>query len=202
MKLNISISDLANIATILSLPLTIFTWLFTRERFSKFWKKSLKWILVIVAVIAVVGLWRMGWLNWLQYEFMCPVWLLILLSFSGLSVALCVLAVCYFLNRTPDYFSYVSDNIFGIKWQWRWQAGKLREHNLVPFCPRQECSCRLDPQEMSGYQAIDDISLVCDHCGFTKRFDCNWDELRWKVVKEIDRRIRKEEFKEKFRKNG
>lgn len=196
MKLNISISDLANIATILSLPVTILTWLFTRERFAKFWRKWIRWILVIVAAIAVVGSWRMGWLNWIQCKFMCPVWLLILLSFSGLTVALCVLALCNFLSRAPDYFSYISDNIFGIDWRWHWQKGKLREHNLVPFCPRRECSCRLDPQEMSGYRAVDDISLVCDHCGFTKHFDCNWDELRWKVVKEIDRRIRTEEFKE------
>lgn len=201
MKFNISISDLANIATILSVPLAILTWLLTRERFAKFWKKRLKWILVIVAVIAIAGLSRMGWLNWLQHKFMCPVWVLILLSFSGLVIALCVLAVCYFLNRTSDHFSYVSDNIFGIEWQWCWQAGKLYKNNLVPICPKPRCSCRLDPREMSGYQAIDDISLICDHCGLRKDFDCDWDELRWKVIKEIDRRVRTEEFKERLRKS-
>lgn len=199
MKLSVSISDLANIATIVSVPLTILTWLFTRERLAKFWKKWFKWILGIVVIGGIWGLWRLGWLNWLQYRFLCPVWGLILLFLSGLAIVACILAIATFL-RTNDHFSYLSDNIFGIEWQWRWQGGKLYKHNLMSFCPRRKCSCRLDPQEMSGYRAIDDISLVCDHCGFTKHFDCNWDELKWKVIKEIDRRIRTGESKENLRK--
>jgi hypothetical protein len=196
MKLNISISDLANIATIVSVPLTILTWLLTRDHFTKFWKKWLKWILTIVVVIGIVGLWHMGWLNWLQYRFPCPVWVLILLPLAGLAIVSCIIAAIALLDRTPDRLSYLSDHIFGVEWHWQCPGGKLREYSLVPYCPKSGCSCQLDPREMSGYQAIGDISLVCDHCGFRKDFDCNWDELKWKVIKEIDRRIRTGEFKE------
>ena len=198
MILAISITDLANIATIAGLPLTILTWLFTRERFTKFWKKWFKWILLPLVIIAIVGLWRIGCLDWLRYKITCPFWLFILLPFSGLAIALCIVALYCFLDRTPGHFSYVSDNILGVQWQWRWQAGTIDD--LVPICPKPACSCRLD-HERSSHLAIDGVSLVCDHCGFTKDYDCNWDDLRWRVLKEIDRRIRTGEFKERLQKD-
>jgi len=201
MKFNISLDDLGNIATIVNIPLLILTWFFTREHFAKFWKKWFKWILVIAVFTTTLFLWHKGWLNWLQYRFACPVWALILLSMGGLAIASFIMFLIALLNRTPDHSLYLSDNIFGIEWCWQPQGRTLHEDDLVPYCPTPGCSCRLDPLELSGYQVVDDISLVCDHCGFKKDFDCNWDTLRWKALKEIDRRIRTGEFKERLSKN-
>jgi len=198
----VSITDLANIATLVSLPLTILTWLLTRERFTTFWKKWFKWILPFFAVIALAGLWRLGYLHWLRYRLHCPLWLFMLMPFSGVLVLILILLIDRFFDRTPSHFSYVSDNILGVHWQWRWRAEKIDPSNLVPLCPDPACSCRLDPEERSGYAAIENVSLVCDHCGFKVDFDCNWDDLRWKVVKEIDRRIRTEKFRESLQEHG
>lgn len=182
-----NISDIANYAQIVSIPLTILIWLITRERFVKFWKKWFVLILVIVLIIGLLGLWKANWLKWLQYQITWPVWVLILLPLSGLAIA--------FLIRALTGSLYISDNVYGIEWYWCYQGDKLDIKSFVPFCPNRECSCRLDPARSSSYQAIDDVTLVCDHCGFKKDFECNWDKLIWKVVKEIDRRIRTGEFK-------
>jgi len=201
MKFNISINDLANIATIVTIPLIILTWLFTREHFAKFWKKWFKLILFVLLGFTTAFLWQKGLLNWLHYQFSCPVWALILLSISGLAIASFIIVVITFLNRTPDHSLYLSDNIFGIEWCWALRGHTVQKDTLVPYCPKPECSCRLEPLELSGYEVIDNISLVCDHCGFRKDFDCNWDTLRWKVYKEIDRRVRTGEFKKSVSKN-
>lgn len=190
-----NISDIANYAQIISIPLTILIWLITRERFVKFWKKWFVLILVIALIIGLIGLWKANWLKWLQYQITWPVWALILLSLSGLAIASLIRALTDSLDRIPEHFLYISDNVFGVEWHWRYREGKLYEKYFEPFCPNRECSCMLDPVQRSAYQAIDDVTLVCDHCGFKKDFECNWDKLIWKVVKEIDRRIRTGEFK-------
>lgn len=190
-----NISDIANYAQIISIPLTILLWLITRERFVKFWKKWFVLISVIVLIIGLIGLWKANLLKWLQYQITWPVWALILLSLSGVVIASSIRALTNSLGRIPEHFLYISDNVFGVKWRWRYQEGKLYEKYFEPFCPNAECSCMLEPVRRSAYQAIDDVTLVCDHCGFTKDFKYNWDQLRWKVVKEIDRRIRTGEFK-------
>lgn len=194
--MNISLSDLANYAQIASIPITILTWLVTRERLAKFWKKWFVVIVPIVLITGVVGLWQKGWLRWLQFQITWPVWALILLSLSGITISLLIRVMSTLLDRTPDHFLYVADNVFGVEWHWHYLSGKLYDNNFVPYCPNRECRCQLDPQRRSGFRAIDDITLVCDHCGFTKSFDCNWEQLLWKVVKEIDRRIRTGEFRE------
>ena len=190
-----NISDIANYAQIISIPLTILLWLITRERFVKFWKKWFVLISVIVLIIGLIGLWKANLLKWLQYQITWPVWALILLSLSGLVIASLIRALTDSLGRIPEHFLYISDNVFGVEWHWRYQEGKLYEKYFEPFCPNVECSCILEPVRRSAYQAIDDVALVCDRCGFTKDFEYNWDQLRWKVVKEIDRRIRTGEFK-------
>ena len=193
-----NLSDIANYAQIVSIPLTILIWLITRERFVKFWKKWFVLILVIALIIGLIGLWKVNWLQWLQwlqYQITWPVWALMLLSLSGLAIAFSIRALTGSLGRIPDHSLYISDNVFGIEWHWCYQGDALYTKNFAPFCPNRECSCMLDPARRSSYQAIDDVILVCDHCGFTKDFECNWDTLIRKVVKEIDRRIRTGEFK-------
>ena len=76
--MKLSLADLGNIAAIISVPLTLLTWLVTRERFAGFWKKQGKLILAITVVLAAVALWRIGWLNWLQYQVTWPIWGLLL----------------------------------------------------------------------------------------------------------------------------
>ncbi len=81
-----SLVGLANIAQIISVPLTLLAWLITRERFAEFWQKRGKPILAIAVILTVVALWHIGWLNWLQYQVAWPVWGLLLYPFTLLLV--------------------------------------------------------------------------------------------------------------------
>lgn len=189
--MDISLSDIANYAQIASIPLAILTWLVTREKFARFWRKWLPFILFFVIIVGFIGLWKLGYLKWFQYQSTWPVWALILLSMSGLIVISLILFVINSLSKESYcYTSYVSDTIFEIAWHWHYSSGKLSEDNLAPICPNKECSCQLEPIYNSAYRAVDFVTLVCDHCGFEKRFDCNWEQLKQKVAKEVDRRIR------------
>jgi hypothetical protein len=130
------LEDIANVVTILGLPLMVLTWLITRERFSKFWNKRRRLILAIAGVVSVMSaailLWRKGWLAWLQHPVTWPVWGLILYSI-GLFFSPVVI---YFVYRVwvrggkvaslPDY--YVK---YGARWYRSPRTGRL---DRPPWC--------------------------------------------------------------------
>jgi hypothetical protein len=201
--MKMTLSDAANWAQILGLPLAVVLWFFTRERAVKFWEKWIKLILGALAVLTLITLWRVGWLDWLANSVTWPVWALILLAFSIPAVALLVLWICSLLEAqpaVPDWQDYVSDNVFDVDWHWRYVAGKLDEFEFSPFCPNRACMCRLQP-ESRGYAIAQAVSLVCPHCGYRRNFDFDWDRLRHNVVFEVERRLRTGEYKQRLAAN-
>lgn len=92
--MQLTLDDLASIAQIVSVPLMLLTWLVTRERFAQFWKKWFRLILVVTMVLAIIGIWRQGWLEWLQIRISWPIWGL-LLYFVALFVMVLVLNYLY-----------------------------------------------------------------------------------------------------------
>jgi amino acid transporter len=122
--MELSLANLANIAQIISVPLTLLVWLVTRERFAEFWKKRGKLVLAITVVLAVATLWRIGWLNWLQYQVTWPIWGLLLYPFVLLCVLVGIVALILYIdgrrNPTkqtqehhipPNYYT-----IYGARW--------------------------------------------------------------------------------------
>lgn len=226
-----TLSDYANLAQIVSIPLTIAVWFFTREHFVKFWK-SFSWLFwILVSALIVLTVWRFGWLDWvsaivnsLTARVATPVWCLILLVAFGmiLVVAIQMIARSY-KNPTirvqrplhtmqapqpeptqvqekqpPDWRNYVTDEIFGVEWQWRYLGNRLDEV-LGAFCPNKNCKCRLEDQpnentNRRSYYYSFPISLVCPYCGFRRDFDFALEELNRKVLIEVERRLRTGEF--------
>lgn len=184
-----NLSDIANWAQILSVPVALLAWLITADRFTKFWKRWRKLIFGTVVCLGLWGLARLGFLNWLQKSIQVPVWLaclLLLLTFLLLFLARTIARRIAAAAAPPP----TSDNIDGIEWQWDYRGKHIDEHSLTAFCPNQTCRCRLEPQRLSGFAAINDIALVCQHCGFTREFDCSLPQLIRKTVLEIERRFR------------
>jgi len=116
--MRLSLADLGNIAAIISVPLTFLTWLVTRERFAGFWKKRGKLILPITVTLAVVTMWRIGWLNWLQYQVTWPVWGLLLYPVVLLCVLAGILALIVYVDnrRNPTESTQQYYTIYGARW--------------------------------------------------------------------------------------
>ena len=97
-----TLSDAANWATLVSLPLMVITWLFTRERFAGFWKKRWKLLTMTLFVVTAIGTARMGWFSWLNCEIKWPLWKLVVLAGAGVAIPLLVFVAAKYLNQLCD----------------------------------------------------------------------------------------------------
>jgi len=201
--MNLTLSDYANWAQIISIPLAIIFFFFTREQFAGFWKKWLKGIFTVLSLVTIFGLARIGAFNWLGIRVTLPVWALIVASTLLVLVTIAV----YWVRNLPDalpnqthrhWRTYVEDEIFGVTWHWGYLGNSLDEIKGA-FCPSSTCKCRLVQDSNFNARAYDAISLVCERCGFKRDFDCGRDELYRKVLREVERRINTGEFTKEVR---
>lgn len=70
-----TLSDIANWAQILAVPIALLAWLVTGDRFAKFWKCWFRLIFGFVLLLALWAFLRFGWLSWLTKSISIPVWL-------------------------------------------------------------------------------------------------------------------------------
>jgi Zn ribbon nucleic-acid-binding protein len=194
-----SLSDAANWASVVTVPLTLLAWFFTRERFAVFWKRQWKLVTMALFAVSAIAAARMGWFSLLNFQITWPLWKLIVVGGIGLVIPLLVLAAAKCFNLLPNPAKYTHDEFFGVCWHWSFCGYELFKDDIFALCPN--CSYQLDPARASLYDAVPAIELVCDHCGFRKRYDCNWDELRRKVLKEVQRLVRTEEWLQRYEKN-
>lgn len=192
-----SASDIANWVTIASLPIAILTWLFTREVFAKFWKRSWKFLICGTALLAIFGAWRFGWLNCLGAHINLPLWAVISLALSGFVIV--PIAIFVLRHPQPEYLNYVVDTIFDIEWHWQYLEGSLKGDTFSAFCPEAGCSCRLHVEgltQSTPFGQPDTISLQCQNCGLRRDYNTSWSQLRHRAMIEVERRIRTGEFRE------
>ncbi|HWQ90822.1 MAG TPA: hypothetical protein VN673_04065 [Clostridia bacterium] len=196
---NLTLTDYGTLTTIASLPLTILLWAFTRDHFAKFWAKGLKLILLILVAGAVFGLWRFGWLDWVAKDIRLKVWLAVLISLALIAVPFLSAWTWFRLRRefrALDWHNYTKDEILGVVWEWRYRGNQTMQNTLSAFCPRTDCSCRLDFQEHRGFHGEVKTVLRCPHCGFSRPYDeMDERELLRRVELEIERRIKTDAFK-------
>jgi hypothetical protein len=77
-------ANLAQILSLLGLPLSVALWYFTRGHFGKFWLKWRKPTFYTLGVAASCGAaWRLGWLGWFTHPVTLPVWLLAAICVSA-----------------------------------------------------------------------------------------------------------------------
>ncbi len=204
-----TLSDYASWASILSLPLSVVLWLFTRESAAKFWKNWFGWILFGGFVLGLAAAWHLGWLSWLTKPVAWPVWGLILFGVGSFILPLfCWVLMKLFGEQSIvsqlDWHNYVNDEVFGVSWHWNYLGDKLND-DLSAFCPNHNCKCRLRselnrnaPFNPSRYESP--VSLVCPRCGFQKDFDSDFESIKRDVLFEIERRLNTKEFLKRFEK--
>lgn len=194
--MEISLSNIASVASILSIPVMLIIWLVTKDRFSSWWQKWSKYILLGGFIVAIFAAHKMRWLDWLWDKYVYPVWLIILIGSSGFLIILLVKIFSDFIadssEEVPDFFKYTHDIIFDISCQWSYKNEKIDNYSLSFFCVNKNCSCRLDVEisRISDY-----IVVLCPHCGFRKQFNMSVENFKRSVVIEIERRLRTGEYK-------
>ena len=127
-----------------------------------------------------------------------PFWALVLMSFIWPilhTVARCLPSTEEEEDLPPEmeFLTYTSDSFFGVKWLWPYAGNRIDADKITARCP--ECECLLDWVKESGFQVIDDITLICPHCGFRKHFKRNEEGITRLVQQQIDRKIVTGEFR-------
>jgi hypothetical protein len=201
-----NLSDGANWAQILSLPLSLLLWLVPREKVGKTFKQSRKALLAFALFAAVMGLYRLGWLNWLSpillwfvMKVRFPVWGLFLVYLAGFASPVFLWVGVRMISKSKTqqplhWRQYRSDTIFRVFWRWEYPVSERR---LEVFCPLAHCKCRLDMVEdwdRLGCRREAPASLYCSHCGLKEDYDCSPKELLRRVVLEVERRCNTGEY--------
>ncbi len=194
--MKLTLADLGSIAAIVSVPLMLLTWLVTRERFAEFWKKRGKVILAITVVLALVALWRIGWLNWLQYQVTWPIWGLLLYPIVLLCVLIGIgLLILYISDRrrpkatqehpaAPEYYT-----IYGARW---YLSG--RTFRRPPVCAQ----CRMEMRNIAMPDIVQRLEVWrCRECGHKIRWDVRekgdlLEDVRARYNAELRRRTEEE----------
>lgn len=124
-----------------------------------------------------------------NYLITLPLWGLILLCFSGLSVFILVRLFIIYKKKDPDWKQYTEDKIFDVNWEWECINNNVG-YNIYPFCPN--CGSKLEVNIENGLR---EYLLTCGYCGYKKYLGYDYDKFKKKVLNEIDRRVKTGEYK-------
>ena len=130
-----------------------------------------------------------------------PAWLFCILISA--SVVLLIIAANKIRREVkidePSWINnYTADNVFGIKWRWRYTSGRLNDP--CAYCPIDDTILVYRREFDGGSMFIGGshaITLHCDTCGRQfAPFDGNDTHLVEKVMRQTDRKIRTNEWKQ------
>lgn len=164
MSMRFALPDLGSIATIVMVPLLLFTWWFTRDRFVDFWKKRFKIILAVTVLIGLWSLWNQGCLGWLQNRSSLPMWALILYSIFLVSVPVAVSRIRNVLTPRQKHYS-----LYGADWPVR--EGAVQSPPICSEC-LMEMWCESTPFPMFFGVGTTIERWKCRECGHV----IEWDE--------------------------
>ncbi len=202
------------IPLLVALLVGLITWIDRKQVIALFKKRSIVFILacwLVLFILMMVWL-LLGDLNWFEnsafgdsvFSHVLELILLVIL-FDAAFIGEFFLLDLLFLQRrfSRDYLNYVSDEIFGVRWHWRFKGGIIVESQLRAFCPREGCLKRLELQVNQNPSTPmpefgQPISLVCERCGFKHDFDYGMVRLSVDVLNEIQRRVATGEFRQKL----
>jgi hypothetical protein len=195
-----------NMAQLLVFPLAILVWLVTQRIAPRFWKRWARSILAVSAVVTLFGLWRLRILDSLGGRVHLPGWMMLGLGLLAVLAGLFLRSLMRSNTWERDWRDYISDEMFGVVWHWRYIRNEVPEHHLSPFCPEQQCGCRLqsraNPERRGPQPAAVPVFLLCPRCGFKREFDSGFDGLKAKVVAEIENRLRTGEYQKRLDRLG
>jgi hypothetical protein len=139
----------------------------------------------------------MTWLyESLLSSYTLPLWLLLIISFLAL-----ISIVKFFMNfkitSKPEHFTYTEDLVYGAKWRWKWAKDEIV--NIECYCPKCDSLLVYDDSSChTKYTEVVKTDFICENCksqivtsihGGNKKYAIN------AVKREIQRRIRTEEYK-------
>lgn len=113
---------------------------------------------------------------------------LVILVVIGLGMLLALAATAK--PARPDYADFTEAVILGVKWTWRWSGNRIEGDSVSPLCPR----CDYDLRPIPSNYNWNDAALKCDHCGEEWFFEFRMSGLLDRVLREINRRLRKGEW--------
>lgn len=191
------LSELLQLKEIILSCVSFFGWLITRKRFANFWTKWSRWVITLSSGLFVYGIWRLGWLAWLGIPIPIPLWAAITCTVPVLLSVWMIIKMAADKIKTPSPSEYLTDEMFGIRWRWQYYHGVIEPGLIDAFCPRQECQCRLDVEQMSVTSYLGTYRFICPNCGFTKVLEGPEEKIRRSVAVEVERRIRTGEFQKR-----
>ncbi len=139
-----------------------------------------------------IAVWLPATWNWLYLATSVTNWLLLLLSLLAAASLLLLGLVAWIVFTDgkplgPDWNSYTSDNFFGLRWRWRYSAGKITDLNT--YCP--QCDYQVFPHNASSFKVIERIGFICDVCSKPlEGFDGSYPEMESKVERLIQQKVR------------
>ncbi len=131
-----------------------------------------------------------------------PLWVLIIISVLALTTIIRFL-INLQSNTKPEHLSYKEDFIYGANWRWKWTKNEIV--NVECYCPK--CDSVLVYDESSCHTRYTDVAktdFICENCnsqlvttihGGNKKYAIN------AIKREIERRIRTEEYKSTINKS-
>ncbi len=122
-------------------------------------------------------------------------WLLVILILCTVICGFVLLAA--FFQRTPqhNWRSYRRDIFFGIVWRWDYFGERIGDP--IPYC--RHCDTQLIPREDYDYGPGERALVtqyICDHChGTNDKHNEPFQHTQNKVIRQIDRKLRNDEWK-------
>lgn len=130
-----------------------------------------------------------------------PVWLLLIISILAL-ISIFKFFI-YLQNRSKiEYLKYIEDNIYNAKWKWKWSKGKIVD--LQCYCPTCDAVLVYDDTTHMKPTELLKTEFICENCnsqivstihGGNKNYAIN------AVKREIERRVRTQEYKTSIKDN-
>ena len=175
------------------------------SKLKKFWADPV-WSKVIASTIVgafaitvptILGLWpailakaNEAWAYALSSSTL-PTWLVVIGAICTAIVSLVVSATLWRIafpgKPVVSWHAYMDDVFLGLQWQWRYDSDNDIAQ-LVPLCA--QCSYQLQPRDVSDYRAVPTYAYRCDLCNRAHEFAGHPEELRSKIVRMIQQKLR------------
>ena len=101
------------------------------------------------------------------------------------------------VDTTPEFYAYNKDEFFNAVWRWSYSGNGLPE-DAASFCPN--CDMQLVYHEdHGGYRAagLTNTILFCEICNERiTDVEGDYDHLESRVLREIERKVRSNEYKQ------
>lgn len=156
----------------------------------------------VVNLLNLLSTEAISFYDMLLTSYTLPIWMLLLISFLAL-ITVIKLLLLLTDNSKEEYTKYSEDFIYDAKWRWKWTKEEIVD--IECYCPKCDAILLYDESSChTKYTEVAKTDFICENCnsqiitsiyGGNKKYAIN------AVKREIQRRIRTEEYKTTLNKN-